>query len=280
MANIVEGLSQRVRTGAERLGRLFRSEGVRNVPIETVYAQSLHYHQELLQLFASQSDQLAPRLIMFWDPSFSVEGATGIESMPDKLTRAEEKELVPFLRVIGVYGLAFYVPQYQTEFINRVHLTSQETLDRTLAEEIGHYVVQIPESRVSVPVELIEGFEGPLPDFGRNVVDSLKKRPPLSRMIDRTWLGSYSLSMNEFFPPLFITHLTGQEYPISPEDFLQKRLTEQQIEHLPLLAGKMLVAQYEGNVKAIMHDHSQLTQVNGQQLWDRYCLPLLKSGRI
>lgn len=260
----------------QKISKLFNGERVSNVPIEKVYEQLLTYHQELLQVFAPQSTLQPPRLIMFWPHPTPRE----IEALPDPLTKTEVEELTTFIHKYQLRGEAFYAPKYNAEFLNRVYLDSQKTLDQTLAEEVGHRIVQIPDDIITVPVEIIETFIGPMPDFGKKLVNNLKTRPPLSRTIRDNWLDPYVLSMDEFFPPLFVALITGEDFSANPEDLIQKRLTEVDISHLPSLAGEMLVDQYHGDVKAIMHDHPQLTQLNGQQFWSTYCLPLLTSGKL
>ena len=260
----------------KRISKLINGESIRDISIEKVYEQLLKYHRELLQVFVPQSTLQPPRLIMFWPwPS-----AREIEAMPYKLTTAEAEELATFIHSNQTVGRAFNVPKYNAEFIDRGSLESQKTLDETLAEEVGHRIVRLPEGQVPLSVEVMETLNGPMPDFGKKIVANLKAHPPWSRMITKNELDPYQLSMDEFFPPLFVTHLTRQDYPVKPEEFTSGQLTEPLIEHLPLLAGKILVTQYHGDVKAIVNEHPQLTHVNGQQFWDRYCLPILSKGKI
>lgn len=260
----------------KRIGKFIEGDSVRNIPIEEVYGQLLKYHQELLQLFPPQGNLSPPRLIMFepW-PS-----ARDIQAMPDKLTSAEASELATLIQTYQLMGEAFYIPKYNAQFIDRGSLDSRRKLDEILAEEIGHQIVRLPEDQVPLTVEVMETLNGPMPDFGRKLAASLKASPPLERMAKGNVLDPYPLSMGEFFPPLFVTYLTGQEYPTTPADFFQGRLTESFINHLPLLAGKMLVAQHGGDVKAVVDNYPMLTKVNGQQFWDQYCLPILTTGKI
>lgn len=259
-----------------RLGKFIDGESVSGIRIERVYDQALKYHQELLQVFAPGSNLLPPRLVMFW-PFTS---ARELEAMPDELTAAEASELAVFINTVQFMGEAFYAPQYNTLFIKRTSLTSQSVLDHTLSEEIGHRIVQLPDDGIPLTIEVMETLNGPMPDFGKKMVDNLKAKPPFERMVTRSWMDPYLLAMNEFFPPLFLIYLTGEDYPVTPDFFIEKRIDESHMGHLPLLAGRMLVTQYRGDVKAILNEHPQLTKVNSQQFWNQYCLPILTTGKI
>lgn len=260
----------------KKIDKWINRGSIHGIPVDQVYEQLLRYHKELVELFDPQGNLIPPKLIMFW----GFTSARALESRPDVLTTKEAEELAVFVNTYQLRGDAFFAPQYNTQFINRASLDSKLTLDVTLAEETGHRIVQIPDSRVNLSVDLFPTFNGPFEGFGERLVDNIKVRPPLHRIEREHWKDPYFLSMDEFFPPLFLTYLTGQEYPIEPEDFIYKRLTDSKIEHLPYLAGKMLVSQYKGDVKAILEDHPLITKVNGAQFWEKYCQPLLTSGKI
>ncbi|OGE71809.1 hypothetical protein A2617_00935 [Candidatus Daviesbacteria bacterium RIFOXYD1_FULL_41_10] len=261
-----------------RIQRILAEEGgLRNIPIERVYGQFLKYHQELRQLFAPQSTLSPPRLIMF-EPGVGIRPPKG---MPARLDREEAEEMTIFINTYLPFGSdAFYAPKYDGVFICRGGLNSQKRLDEILAEEAGHHIVQLPKDHVSLTIKEMETLNGPMPDFGKKMVANLKTHPPLSRLVGDNWYDPYPLSTNEFFAPLFLTHLTRQDFSVIPEYFTQGRLDESGIEHLPYLAGKMLVTQYHGDVAAIISDHPQLTQLDGKQFWDQYCLPILTRGML
>lgn len=110
-------------------------------------------------------------------------------------------------------------------------------------------------------------------------------------------IGEFKLNLNEFFPPLGQAHLKPEEYRarklnwdeafrsisyMDPEkQFFERAMTAHSLtEHVPQIAGKLLVDIYKGDVEALVGEHPQLSQLNGPQLWVQYCKRLLTSGKL
>lgn len=64
-----------------------------------------------------------------------------------------------------------------------------------------------------------------------------------------------------------------------PDDPAAKSDAEMTLGGMPTLAGEMMVDLYKGDVKALLREHP-LTDIDGQQLWTQYAVPLLTRGRL
>ncbi len=107
----------------------------------------------------------------------------------------------------------------------------------------------------------------------------------------------YKISLSEFFPPLAQAYLLGTDFELAARFWApyigylwkidpQLKIPEHVaclkdiIEHLPELAGDLLVKQYKNDVAALVREHPRLFELDAAGLWEEYCVPLLNSGRV
>ncbi len=117
----------------------------------------------------------------------------------------------------------------------------------------------------------------------------------LYRVLKSHGKTGFQVNTAEFFPPLAIKGITGASREVrwnrltrykkrqwdSREVVLKKQVaTGNFLGHLPARACDILVQNYDGDVKRLLQEHPQLPYLDGQQLWRKYCLPLLVSGKV
>ena len=52
------------------------------------------------------------------------------------------------------------------------------------------------------------------------------------------------------------------------------------VEHLPSLAGELLLERFNEDLGAILNAYPELLTINAKELYEKFCLPLLTSGKL
>jgi hypothetical protein len=214
-------------------------------------------------------------------PSVGILDAGKVDFFP-QIDAADSAKVLPIVPYLTNFGAGTYHAETNTILVK---------LDRAdphfLAHETTHSVVKVQDHEVKLNADALAAFEGFYPGFGPLVQD----------LAVETRIIEFNIDMNEFFAPLGEAYLLGdnsqanlerwkQQYEkvlamTKPED-AQKRagFTKALLEHLPELAAELLIKNRSGDVKGILHDNPNIAHMKGQEIWDKYCTPILTTGQL
>jgi hypothetical protein len=260
----------------KKFDNLDRKRRVEDIPSEEIYDQMVLYWNKLTNLFPSESE--VPSLVI--DNKRTFEGSR--EILPEGAKDIPNNIHLPYL--------GCYLTEYNTVYLCSNILLKKE-LDQVLAEEVTHSLTFPNENLITITKEDIKHFNG-LPEFGAHLYRSLNE-------LTNQFPGHeilVQLDTSEFFPPIGESYLFEgyvpdgewnrtaklvKDFPkYSAIPFLGLSKAHNFITHIPRLAGELLLGQYRNDAEALMREHPQLTQLDGPQLWDQYCKPLLENGKI
>lgn len=186
--------------------------------------------------------------------------------------------------------LADQSPSQDSFYISRSHVIAfnatkpRAAAPLTVSEEVTHAATFIKAGEIWRFSDSFGSFNGYQPGFGRR----------LQREAERIGLLVVPMDVNEFFVPIGQAYLLGEEYAewwawekAFPEDGFTFSVTEGERElytsifrHLPRLAGELLVELYHKDIPRLVHEHGDMFSSNRDTIWDSYCVPLLKTGKL
>lgn len=265
---------------------------IKTAPIDLVYREMVSYWSDLSKLFSKSDPRGPPRIatINVEDPIETPDLIREtLQFYPDK---PSEKETIWILTSFCMHRLSHYNPHWHVIFINR----AEDYKISSLAEEVTHSVVSVPEGNVEVPYESFRDFNGYAPNFGNIISEALDT---CLSSPQETWL----VNLSEFFPPLGHAHLLQEVLDTDWVKVFRELISEYSdedcegavefkgplaklnpinnlIEHLPRIVGELMVKLYEGDIEALLREHPQLPHLDGPQLWAQYCKPLLSYGKL
>lgn len=251
-----------------------RKHSIADVPAQEIYDTVVDYWKQISGLF-SREDPRGPPIVAIDGYDYNSE----TEILPEK----SETTHIPFYRCN-----AFYMPADHLIGLRR-RGTPKKKLSGILAHETTHSVISVKEeAEVMLQLDDLLEFNGDIRNFGKKLHAAVKKT------MDKYIVGELKVVLPEFFAPIGEVHVLGrvQDYDLRKNVF---RLRYHQcllnpweavggvqniVTHLPEFAGEILVKQYKNDVKALVREHPNLKELTGSQLWEQYCLPLLRRGKV
>jgi hypothetical protein len=261
---------------------------IKIAPRELVYIDIQRQWQELSRLFSKDDPRGAPLLAIFNVENVDKEGwkvKDTLEFHPDTPPEETVKRIIS--GTYDTFGACRYSKDVHAVVINRA--VSNGHFPMTLAEEVTHSVIPVTHEIVRLAPEDFKEFNGYAKGFGDLAY----------RILQPLKIGEFKLNLNEFFPPIGQVHLEPNRFdtekydwekafrvtesmPSYSEDlFFRKAMRAHNLtEHVPQIAGALLVGAYKGDIGALVREHPQLAHLDGTQLWVQYCKPLLTSGKL
>lgn len=268
---------------------------IKTASVQELYNDMSSKWEALSELFSKKDERGKPRLAVF---SIDYEGKkgglsslirkarffAGFECLPFGLPFKDKK--IIFNRFLEDIPEACYYSYYHLIAFNR-DASRRLDCDIAMPEEVTHSIVQVKGSTVSVDAIATEAFNGYSSYFGHKIYSA----------VNLLGIGGFDVKINEFFPPLGQSHILGKKidnykYTIDdavhrrtyfqPEKTKEERASEVRkiICYLPALAGMMLTKQYKHGIRALLKEHPSLTNLDGKQVWEQYCMPLLIRGKL
>ena len=268
---------------------------IKTASVKELYCDMSEKWEILSELFSKQDERGKPRLALFnidYGNNAQCENTffrrlkffAGFECMPGRIPFEDKKDIFEtFLKYAPIAGYNHY---YNLIAINRQAMP-QEDYEFAMPEEVTHSIVQIKEDIIPVDAIATAAFNGYSSYFGHKIHSALKL----------LGIEEFDVEIDEFFPPLGQIHILGKDadkYKCSLDDavnsktYFQPEKTKEErakdisglVCYLPALAGFMLVRQYKNDVRALLREHPSLTNLDGQQVWESYCKPLLMHGKL
>jgi hypothetical protein len=259
---------------------------IKTEPKEVVYMDIQRQYEELSRLFSKKDSRGVPILAIFDVEDIDKESwrvRETLEFYPETPSEETIKDIVS--RTYDSFGSCRYSRDNHAVIINRAVSNGRYPL--ALAEEVTHSVVPVDDEIVKVGPEDFREFNGYSAGFGSLVY----------RVLEPLKIGEFKLNLNEFFPPLGQAHLKPDElrarkydwerafrsigYMHPEKQFFERAMRAHSlVEHVPQIAGKLLVDTYKRDIEALVREHPQLVNLSGSQLWVQYCKPLLTSGKL
>ncbi len=259
---------------------------IKTAPREFVYMDIQKQWQELSRLFSKNDPRGVPILAIFNVEDVNKEGwkvAETLEFHPETPSEEAVKDIIS--RTYDNFGSCRYSRDNHAVVINRAESNGRYPL--ALAEEVTHSVVPVDDEILKLGVEDFREFNGHSYGFGNLVY----------RVLEPLKIGEFKLNLNEFFPPIGQAHVKPEEYKArklnwdgafrsisymdAEKQFFERAMRAHSLtEHVPQIAGKLLVDLYKGDVEALVREHPQLAHLDGTHLWVQYCKPLMTSGKL
>ncbi|MFH1065039.1 MAG: hypothetical protein V1734_00855, partial [Nanoarchaeota archaeon] len=182
---------------------------------------------------------------------------------------------------------AFYSNRHHAIAMNRRDIESKD-YEFAMAEEVTHSIVRVDYPLIDVSTNEIAVFSGFSDFFGLSLRSSTRS----------AGIACFETDMNEFFAPLGQSHFLGKDGMLrykwalndeishmalfstentKKEDMMQMR---RRLNYLSSVAGFMLAKQYRYDMGALLQEHSSLPNLDGRQVWESYCKPLLIHGKL
>lgn len=242
-----------------------RFESVNPTPKE-IYQQLSADWQELVQLFGRQDYPTPPDLGVVYRRTRLYRGRDRwyLRLQPNGLS-AERKARI-YEVVFGEGGRFVDFCQSEENFLVVAALSpdSEDDFDELLAHELTHSVVFFREDDDYRTINFDELSQVKIPSWytGQDV-SKLKEMIVKGKIPE----SEQVVNMGEFYTPLGTAHLLGEKYQQPEYYFLPNRL--------PQMAGDLLVKLYQGDIKAFMREHPKIAFLSSEELWQKYCAPLL-----
>lgn len=244
-----------------------RFESANPTPRE-IYQQLSADWQELVQLFGRQDYPTPPDLGIVYHRTRLYHGRDRwyLRLQPNGLS-AERKARI-HEEVFGENSRFVDFCQVEENFLvvaspSPDSENTPESFDETLAHELTHSIVSIKEDYFR-PVNVDELRQVKIPSWYRG--HDIFKLEEIIRTGKVPKLAQ--IDMNEFYTPLGTVHLLEERYQPPEYYFLPDRL--------PQMAGDLLVKLYQGDIRAFMREHPQIAFLSSEELWQKYCTPLLR----
>ena len=254
-----------------------RRNSIDDIPISSIYEDSISYWQSLGNLFPMVLPKMPPSVMKdnqnFWDPKREIFPEQSIEHFN-----------IPIME-----SAACYIYDYNLICLVSPKIRKKE-LHQILAHEMTHAVLTVERSNIKIPLEELREFNGNMKNFGKILYKNAKN---LFEMYggSEDYVG---LELIEFFPPIGQVGLFGEfeKYPWKKgcklTGYLHKTMDylfateylDSFIVHLPELAGELLITQYQNDCEALLREHPNLPLLDGKKLWDQYCRPILVDGKL
>jgi hypothetical protein len=154
----------------------------------------------------------------------------------------------------------------------------------SVSEEVTHAATFVEGEEIWRFSDSLSDFDGFRPGFGKR----------LQREAERIGLFVVPMNINEYFAPIGQAYLLGDEYPLEwawekafPKDAFTFPVTEKEselytriFEHLPRLAGELLVKSYDKDIPRLVRENTEMFSSTRDSIWEDYCVPLLKTGKL
>lgn len=268
---------------------------IKTASIGELYNDMSEKWEILFELFSKKDERGKPRLAVFnidygnkdiCENTFfrRLRFFAGLKCLPRGMSFECKKDI--FKSFLEGSHLAGYNHYYNLIAFNRQAMP-QEHYEFAMPEEVTHSIVQIKEDIISVDAIATAAFNGYSSYFGHKIYSALK-------LLN---IEEFDVEIDEFFPPLGQIHILGKDAAkyscclddaVNSKTFFQPEKSKEErakdifglISYLPALAGMMLVKQYKCDVRALLREHPSLTNLDGKQVWEMYCKPLLIHGKL
>lgn len=268
---------------------------IKTASIRELYSDMSEKWEILSELFSKRDEKGKPRLAMF-NTDYRRAGffrnisnfwrvLHSLEFCPDDFPGKQESDLCQY--IIENYITAFYSYKYHMVVMNRRRIENKD-YTFAMAEEVTHSIVRVDRPLIYVNVNDVAAFNGYSDFFGLSIRSSAKS----------AGIAGFETDMNEFFSPLGHSHFLGREGMLrykwalndeiscialfSTEKTKEEDMMEIQrrLNYLSSIAGFMLAKQYRYDIGALLREHPSLPNLDGKQVWESYCKPLLIRGKI
>lgn len=268
--------------------------GIKTASIRELYSDMSDKWEILSELFSKKDERGKPRLAVF-TANYKKTGffrnmgnfwrvLHSLKFCPDDFPEKEESNLCK--EIIGNYITASYSSRHHAVVMNLAEIP-RDLYQFAMAEEVTHSVVRVNNGMISVSRDEAAAFRGYSAHFGLSLISSLKF----------VGLGRFNADMDEFFPPLGQSHFLGKEVhkygwaldeQVSSMAYFHPERTRREnadeisrhMHYISSVAGFMLAKQYKYDLRALLREHPSLTNLDGRQVWEMYCKPLLIRGKI
>lgn len=249
--------------------------------IKEMYDDIVKKWEDLRILFSKNNSQTPPRLAVY-----TIRGTEDMRNLEETIqfypepSEIESKEIIRM--IAHSFGVSCCDYAYNMIMINK----AEEELEFIIAEEVTHSAQRVKDNCVHTPTETVIGWKVPYPKFGQQLYKTLQSLNIIS----------FNQNIDEFFTPIGQTYLRGKYHHIDWEKKLKKFrkrfytrkraqrtnniLTLNLVEHIPSSIGGVLVDLYNHDVEALIRENPELPHLDGTQLWEQYCMPLLLEGEI